>query len=76
MLFFLSLPNKFWIWDLFDTDWENYEYMLKGFVFYWGMHYYTVFRIFTGEKFEWVRFDDTSITKKTWEEVLLTSVET
>jgi len=50
--------------------------MLKGFVFYWGMHYYTVFRIFTGEKFEWVRFDDTSITKKTWEEVLLTSVET
>ena len=50
--------------------------MLKGFVFYWGMHYYSVFRIFTGDKFEWVRFDDTSITKKTWEEVLLTSVET
>jgi len=41
------LPNKFKINDLFEINMKNtnYEYMLKGIVFYWGAHYYTVFRV-------------------------------
>lgn len=78
MLFFLSLPNTFKLWDLFDTDHQNFDYMLRGFVFYWGMHYYTIFRIWNKnkDKYEWLRIDDTSISKKTWHEIVTSSVDT
>lgn len=50
--------------------------MLKGLICYWGAHYYSFFWVQIGVEFVWIRFDDTSITKKSgWEEVVLDSVD-
>jgi len=50
--------------------------MLKGFIFYCGLHYYSYFWVKVDDEFIWMRFDDTSVTKKKgWEEVVLDSVE-
>lgn len=60
LLFFNTLPNVFKIGDLFEIKHENanYEYMLKGIIFFCQNHYYSYFRVQAGEKFIWVRFDD------------------
>ena len=64
--FFNTLPNTFKIHDFLYNDpaHNNYEYMLKGLIFYWSNHYFSFFRVLQGNKYVWLRFDDNVIHKK------------
>ncbi len=50
--------------DLFELSGQpDHTYILKGMVCYWNAHYYSYFRIQVKDKMQWLKFDDTKITK-------------
>ena len=54
-----------------DGDSKSNTYILKGFIAYFGHHYFSFFRLETESGPEWVRFDDRILSKKEgWEEII------
>jgi hypothetical protein len=75
---FNLIPNSIKLSDIYTLEGQNdWEYILKGIVIYWGAHFYAFFRIFVDGGEQWVRVDDKCITKKdNWKDIVTDCVGT